>query len=471
MTWHSVYKRISLIDDQTVAGTVLDDCERESRFKLNKWKILRVVKELRKYRHFKHALQVYEWMNDRTERFRISTSDTAIQLDLLAKVKGVLKAEEYFFSLPDTLKDKRTYGALLNVYVQSKMRDRAESLMKKLQDNGYASYSLVFNLMMTLYLNLKDYDKIDTLVSDMRAENIRFDLYSYNIWISSCGNQGSVEKMEQVVELMNMDESVNPNWSTFSTLATMYIKLGDMEKAASCLKMVESKIAGRDRIPYHYLLTLYSSLGRKDEVHRIWNVYKSTFENVANLGYQTVISSLIRLNDIEGAKQIYKDWVSVQLNFDPRITNILMGWYSREGLFEEARGLFTEMVELGGKGNSLTWEILAEGKIRERRVSEALSCLKEAALVDRSKGWKPKPVNVSSILKLCEEYDDVASKDILIGILRQTGCFEDEAYMSYIPLSNDAGSCVNKSLIEKSINEDEGDDRAQVLVNQLQEIL
>jgi hypothetical protein len=56
-----------------------------------------------------HILQVYEWMNNRPERIRISASDAAIQLDLIAKVHGVSSAEGYFLNLTNNLKDKRTY--------------------------------------------------------------------------------------------------------------------------------------------------------------------------------------------------------------------------------------------------------------------------------------------------------------------------------------------------------------------------
>ena len=63
-------------------------------------------------------------MNKR-ERFKILTSDAAIQLDLVAKVHGLSSAEDYFLKLPDDLKDNRTYGSLLNAYVQAKVKEKA----------------------------------------------------------------------------------------------------------------------------------------------------------------------------------------------------------------------------------------------------------------------------------------------------------------------------------------------------------
>ncbi|KAK2991564.1 hypothetical protein RJ640_021936 [Escallonia rubra] len=405
-------------------------------------------------------------MNNRGERFRISTSDTAIQLDLVSKVHGVSSAEDYFQKLPDALKDKRIYGALLNAYVRAKSREKAESLISLMRERGYASHALPFNVMMTLYMNLKDYDKVELMVSEMMEKQIALDIYSYNIWLSSRGSQGSAEKMEQIFEQMKLDRTINPNWTTFSTMATMYIKLGEMEKTEDCLKKVEARITGRDRIPYHYLISLNGNAGNKEEVDRVWKTYKSVFPYIPNLGYHAVISAFIRLDDIQGAEDIYEEWLSVKSAYDPRIGNLLIGWYVRKGFLEKAKVFFDEMSKVGGKPNSTTWEILAEGHIGERRISEAVSCLNEAALAEGSNFWKPKPVNVSSILKFCQQEDDIASKEVLLGVLKQKGCFEDKVYMSYIPISNGMIT-VNELPMEKGSTDDD-DDGAEMILNQLQ---
>lgn len=418
-----------------------------------------------------YIMQVYDWMNNREERFRASPSDAAIQLDLIAKVRGVSEAEDYFLRLPDSIKDRRIYGALLNAYVQAKMKEKAESMISEMRKKGYASHPLPFNVMMTLYMNLKEYDKVDLIISEMMAKNIQLDLYSYNIWLSSCGFRGSAEKMEQVFEQMKSDRSINPNWTTFSTMATMYIKMENLEKAEDCLRRVESRITGRDRIPYHYLLSLYGNIGNKEEVYRVWNIYKSIFPTVPNLGYHAIISSLVRIDDIEGAEKIYEEWLSIKSSYDPRIGNLLMGWYVKEGNLDKAESVFNHMVEVGGKPNPNTWEILAEGHIGEKRTSEALSCLKEAFTAEGSKSWKPKAVNISSFFELCEEEADIVSKEDLEGLLRQSGFLEDEAYASLIGLSvtGDELSTEKGGTDDKNDDEENEDsDGSATLLNQLQ---
>lgn len=418
--WNAIYKKISLIRNPELgSASVLNQWEKDGR-KLTKWELCRVVKELRKYKRYKQSLEVYDWMNNRPERFRLSASDAAIQLDLIAKTHGVSSAEEFFLGLPDNFKDMRIYGALMNAYVRAKMREKAESLMDKMREKGYAIHPLPFNVMMTLYMNLNEYDKVDSVVSEMKEKGIRLDIYSYNIWLSSSGSHRSIEKMEEVYEVMKLDRAIHPNWTTFSTMATMYIKKREFKKAEECLRKVEARIIGRDRIPYHYLLSLYGSVGNKEEVYRVWKIYKSVFPSIPNLGYHAMISSLIRSGDIEGAEKIYEEWLPVKSSYDPRIANLLMTWYVKDGKLDNAESIFDHMIEEGGKPNSSTWEILAEGHMAERKISEALSCLNKAFAAEGSKSWRPKPINISTFFRLCEEEADSASKGCFSKIIEET---------------------------------------------------
>ncbi|XP_010246096.1 PREDICTED: pentatricopeptide repeat-containing protein At1g02150 [Nelumbo nucifera] len=446
LKWNSLYRRISLMENPELgSSTVLDQWEKEGR-KLSKWVLSRVVKELRKFRRYKFALEVYEWMTNQGDRFRVASSDAAIQLDLISKVHGISTAEDYFSRLPETLKDRRTYGSLLNAYAQSKMREKAENVIEEMRKKGYANHPLPYNVMMTLYMNLNEYEKANSLISEMMEKKIPLDIYSYNIWLSSCGAMGSMEKMEQVFEQMSLDGTINPNWTTYSTMATMYIKMGYFEKAKDCLKKVEIRITGRDRMPYHYLLSLYGGIGSKEEVYRIWNKYKSNFPSIPNLGYHAMIASLVRLGDISGAEIIYEEWLSVRSNYDPRICNLLIGWYVREGSLEKAETFLSHVTEVGGKLNSNTWEIIAEGHIKKKQIVEALSCMKKASVAEGAKNWRPKLTNVSAFLSLCEEESDIASKDALIEVLRQVGCLENATYKSLVSRNGRRGVDLKLSL-------------------------
>ena len=359
-------------------------------------------------------------MDNRIERFRLSSSDTAVQLDLTAKVRGVSSAEDYFMRIPDAKKDGRIYGALLSAYVRSKERDKAESLMDLLRNKGYANHAESFNTMMTLYLLLDEYDKIDQLISEMKQKNVLLNVYSYNIWLSAHEYKGSAEGMEHVLEQMKLDQTIDSKWAKFSIMASFYVKLGQIENAEDCLRNLETNVGWGDNMPYHHLMSLYGTLGKKEEVYRVWGLYKSKFPKVPNWGYHAVISACIRLGDIEGAEKFYQEWFQGMSHYDARIGNLLMGWYAHEEPFEKAKRFFDQMIETGGKPNFNSWEILAEAHTKAGRISDALSCLRIAfSLTEGRRTWEPKLRSIAAFLDLCDREGDTASKDEFVGMLRE----------------------------------------------------
>lgn len=431
LRWSSLYRRIAVGHGRRPVGRTLADWDEGER-RLDKWELCRVARELRKFRRFNLALQVYDWMTERRDRFSLSSSDMAIQLDLVAKVRGVPHAEEYFESLPDPLKDKRTYGSLLNVYAQARMKEKTEDTFEQMRKKGYASDTLPFNVLMNFYVDVEEPQKVSAVTDEMKERNVSFDVCTYNIWIKSFAAMKDADGMDRVFNQMIADESVVANWTTYTTLASMHIKLGNFEKAEVCLKEAEKRTTGRDKKCFHFLITLYSYLQKKEEVYRIWNWYKATFSTIHNLGYQEVLSALVRLGDIEGAELLYEEWASKSSSFDPKTMNILLAWYSREGFVVKAEQTLNRFVEKGGNPKPNTWEILASAYLKDNQLSEALSCMEKAAAVKSASRWRPRPSNVESLLAYFKENNDTDSADRLMGVLTSRGCAENEEYKSLI---------------------------------------
>lgn len=434
LKWIDLYRRVSRMEDPSLsAAAVLDHWEKEQK-RLHKWEVCCVAKQLRKFRFYKLALDVYDWIAAQRERFNFHSSDAAILLDLMGKARGVSFAEDYFSGLSEELKDKRTYCALLNAYAHAKMKHKAEALFKTMTNSGYAADSLVFNVMMTLYTNIGEHKEIIALINEMKGKQIKLDTYSYNIWITACAALGDVDGMEQVLELMNHDPGVNATWTTYSTLATMYIKLGKVDKAEKYMKDAETRMVGQGRASFNYLISLYSLVGKKEDVYRVWEWYKSSFGEMLNSGYSSMLSALIKLNDIDGAEKLYNEWVTSTSRFDPKICNILVSYYINQGLVEEAESCLERLLDQGGAPGAYTLGLLADGYISKKQISKALSCLQEAASIVKPLGrkWRPRPATVANFLVVCGEQNDQAGVESLVEVLKKVNCLEIEAYKSLI---------------------------------------
>ncbi|PHU07729.1 hypothetical protein BC332_24218 [Capsicum chinense] len=125
---------------------------------------------------FLFLCQIYEYINN-SKLFSISCGDVAIQLDLVSKDNGLVEEEKYFASIPDNLRTSYACGALLNCYVNAKSFRKAEGIMQKMRDANVLTY----NIMMKLYVNMGDLDKLHSLVQEMDDKRIYRDAFTYAI--------------------------------------------------------------------------------------------------------------------------------------------------------------------------------------------------------------------------------------------------------------------------------------------------
>jgi pentatricopeptide repeat protein len=221
-------------------------------------------------------------MTECRDRFSLTASDMAIQLDLIAKVRGVSYAKKFFDELSDAMKDKRTYGSLLNVYAQAMLKEKTEETFEQMRQKGYASDTLPCNVVMNFYVDAGEPNEMPGIIDEMKERNIAFDVCTYNICIKSSAAKQDTNGMERVFKQIFADESVVANWTTYTTLSSMYIKLDNSEKVEEWLKEAEKRTSGREKKCFHYLITLYSHLGKKEDVYLVWNWYKATFSTIHN---------------------------------------------------------------------------------------------------------------------------------------------------------------------------------------------
>eukprot|EP01018_Ginkgo_biloba_P007809 Gb_14576 [translate_table: standard] len=385
-------------------------------------------------------MMISEWIV--RYRNQVAPADCAIRLDLIAKVHGIASAEKYFSGLPVTAKNQLTYGALLNSYVKLNLTEKSEAIMEKLKSSGFARNALPYNAMMTLYMNTDQLEKVPLVIQEMKKDGVALDAFSYNIWITACAAMSDIDKMEVVMEEVKCDNKANTDWTIYSTLATMYIKAGLLNKVESALKELENNMTHSDRSPYDYLISLYANIGNKEQMYRIWQSLKLAFPKMTNRSYICMLSSLLRIGDIEGAESILKEWESVCDSYDVRIPNIFLGNYVRKGLLEKAELLLEQILEKGGKPNFKTWEIMAEGYIQKRQIDQAIVAMKKSALVDNFISWQPKPENVLAILRHFEKHSDVESAEDFFKMLRGLNYVSTEIYNSllrtYIKAGKDA---------------------------------
>ncbi|GAV70429.1 PPR domain-containing protein [Cephalotus follicularis] len=384
------------------------------------------IKSLRKYRRYTHALQISEWMSEQ-RKHELSVGDVAVQLDLISKVQGLEQAEKYFDSINESMRDYKVYGALLNCYAYKRSMEKAEALMQKMRELGFVRNSLPYNAMLRLYSQMGKREKLDVLVQEMEEKGISYDKFTLNIQLNSYAAASDFEKMEKLLMQMEADPLVTMDWHSYLVAANGYLKAGVIEKALTMLRRGEQLIRGNSRrLAYEVLLTLYAATRNKDEVYRIWNFYKN-LGRFHNSGYLCMISSLVKLEDIDGAEKIYEEWESRHNVFDCRIPNLLISGYCQNLLLGKAEAYVNRLIESGFKPDAITWDRLATGYQLDCQMTKAVETMKKAVLACQA-GWKPNIYTLAACLEYLKSQGDVEAAEELLSLLREKGHFSTNIF-------------------------------------------
>ncbi|OVA14940.1 Pentatricopeptide repeat [Macleaya cordata] len=441
----TLYKRISPVGDPRVSIVPVLDKWIEEGKSVKREDLRSMIKQLRLYKRFKHALEISQWMSDR-RYFVLSPGEISVRLDLISRVHGLEHAENYFESIPNQSKVFQTYGALLNCYARGKSVEQAEALMQKMRDLGFARDPLNYNVLLNLYSQVGQHEKLDTLMQEMKEKGIHWDKFTFSIRLSAYAATSDIDGMVKILKMMEEDSQVIMDWNCYAVAANGYIKAGLKDRALEMIKKSEELITGKKRrVAYEFLLTLYTSIGRKDELYRIWNLYKS-FEKVYNTGYCCMISSLLKLDDISGAEKILEEWKSGGTTYDFRIPNLLIFAYCKKGHLEKAEKLVNEAVEKGKKPYANTWNCLATGYLEDDQIPKAVETLKKAILARRS-GWKPNRDTLAACLEYMKGQEDVEGAEELLKFLGYPGPSSMDVWerlLNYIEDGKPASAPVNE---------------------------
>ncbi|KAL0559978.1 hypothetical protein IC582_000364 [Cucumis melo] len=414
-TEDTLFRRVFRAGDPRISIVrVLDQWIEEGR-KVNQSDIQALIKQLRKFGRFNHALQLCEWIHNERNK-NPSPGDIAVQLHLISKARGLEQAEKYFSSIRESSRDHKVYGALLNCYVENKNLEKAEAIMQKMREVGFMKTPLSYNVMLSLYADLGKQEKFDELIKEMEEMGIGHDRFTYNIRMNAYAATSDIANMEKLLSKMEADSLVAMDWHAYFTVGNGYLKAGFSENGILMLKKAEQLIGDKQKwSAYEYLITLYGAIGNKDEVYRVWNLY-SNLEKRFNSGYLCMINSLMKLDDIDGAERILKEWESGDTCFDFRIPNMMINSYCTKGFMDKAEAYISRLIENGKEPRAFAWDRLVSGYHSNGLTNKAAETMKKAISVSPPR-WKPNNHIVAACLEYLKTNGNVELAEEIIGLL------------------------------------------------------
>ncbi|GKB76873.1 pentatricopeptide repeat-containing protein [Tanacetum coccineum] len=394
----SLYSRISPVGDPKVSIIpILDQWEKEGKT-VRSQHLIAIIKSLHKFNSYTHALQLSEWMSHRKPN--LQPAGVAVHLDLVSRVKGLEEAEKYFNSLPEEVKNLQVYGALLNCYATTKSVEKAEAIAEKMKQRGVMT-TLSYNSMLCLYNKIAANEKLDRVYQEMKEMGIACDKPTYYIRLNAYAAASNIDGMEKVLKNMEENSSLSVDWNTYVIASGGYLKAGLYDKAYEMLRTSEWLIHGNSKgAAWEILLRMYASLGKKDDVYRIWDLYKASGSKVYNRGYSAIVNALVKLDDIDGAEKLLAEWESQNLSFDFRIPNMVIEAYCTKGDFVKAEAYVEQVLAKGKQPPASTWVHFVTAYAKKNETEKAAEMMKKCVPAEDKSGCRLD----ESTLKSCIEY-------------------------------------------------------------------
>ncbi|OIW08373.1 hypothetical protein TanjilG_03049 [Lupinus angustifolius] len=214
-------------------------------------------------------------------------------LDLIAKVHGQDQAEKCFNSISDDSIDFNVYSALLNCSAQH-----------------------------------NSVEKLDNMKQEMIGKN-KYDTFTLRSRLNAYATAKDINAMEKLLMQMEAAPVVTVDWLRYSIAANCYVKADQFVKSDAMLKKPEQLVKGRMRNAYVFLVTMYAAIEKVDDIYRVWSM----------------LSTLVKLNDMDGPEKIFEKWESGNTCFDIRIPNVMISVDCKNGLMEKSEAYIERLLE------------------------------------------------------------------------------------------------------------------------------
>ncbi|KAJ6802610.1 pentatricopeptide repeat-containing protein-like, mitochondrial [Iris pallida] len=408
----------SLMEPDQTVDAVLKKWTKEGK-PLGRDEIMVVMLGLRGRGLFRKALLFMEWL-EKNKRLDFVERDYASHLNLIAKVHGLLEAENFIDKVPESFRGEVVYRTLLANCVSQGNTTKAEQVFNKIRDT-FPTTTFVCNQLLLLYKRTDHRKKIADILKLMEQEDVQPSLFTYKLLIDIKGIANDVKGMEEIIEMMK-SKGMEPDLGTQAMVARHYIFGGHSEKAEAILKEIEGEDIKNNRFACRLLLPLYASLGKDAEVERIWKAC----ENKPRLEEcLTAIEAWGEVGKVEVAEEVFEHMVKTWKNLSSKYYDALLKVYAKHKLLGKGKDLAKRMADSGCRIGPLTWDAIVKLYAEAGEVEKADSIIQRAV---QQNHMRPLYNSYLTVMEKYAQRGDVDNAEKIFDKLKQGGYREWSGY-------------------------------------------
>lgn len=294
-----------------------------------------------------------------------------ILISLHTRNDNIELAADYFKKMKEAAiePDLVSYRTLLYAFAIRHMVGEAEELVSEMDDKGFEIDEFTQSALTRMYIEANMLTKSWVWFNRFHVEgNMSSECYSANI--DAFGERGHILEAEKVFRCCQ--EKNNPSVLEFNVMIKAYGLNKRYNEACQLIdSMEEQHGVVPDKISYNSLIQMLANA----ELPHIAKSYLGKMQEaiVFNdcIPYCAVISSYVRLNQLEEAVGVFRGMIASNVHPDVVVYGVLINAFADVGNVNEALGYVNAMKEMGLPMNGVIYNSLI-------KLYTKVSCLKEA---------------------------------------------------------------------------------------------
>lgn len=191
-------------------------------------------------------------------------------------------------------------------------------------------------------------------------------------------------------------------------MASIYVNNGQRDKADVILKEIEGDDLENNPWTCRYLLPVYGSMGREDEVERIWNICEP---NARIQDFLAAIEAWGKLKRVEKAEEVFEKMMKEVKKPLTKMFMPLLTIYANHKMLEKGKALVKRIEEMGCKSGPPVWDALVKLYVGLGDIHRAIDVLEKKGMY----------TSYAAILRAASGKGDIPNAEKMVLEMKKAG--------------------------------------------------
>ncbi|KAL7751278.1 hypothetical protein RI367_003137 [Sorochytrium milnesiophthora] len=321
---------------------------------------------------------------------------SAIVLDAYGRLGRLEDMQQQFRKLAQE-QQHATLTGLYNAVIKSFARHRrtgaAWRLFEEMDEKSVVRDKITYGIVMDVALQQGEWERAMELYTEMRERRTAADTFLCNMAIRACVGERSITAAESVLAYMK-GQDIAADAFTYSYMIQCLVETKDIPRAQVMLKEMSDAGVQPIALTYRPFLVAYATAGKMEAVEDILALMADANVAMTSATGCYIIGALFSGGHIEHAQRFYDTLPERGVPLpDNRADNYLIRGYLMRGRPEQAERIFEGITD----PDIMTCNSMLHGYIRNGQLFKADTLLKRLELPDNSA--KPNIVTYNIMLE------------------------------------------------------------------------